>query len=48
MKLQYELGLMSKNDYEKQQTTLSTMQNSLNSLLADINKQYVSLMLYAD
>ena len=48
IKLQYDMGLLAKNDYEKQQTTLKAMQNSMNSLLADIHKQYISIMLYAE
>lgn len=48
MKLRYDLGDISKIDYEKQQNTLKTMENSLKSLLADLNKQYVSLMLYVN
>lgn len=46
LKKSYENGFVSKNDYIKQQTALKTMQNSLNSLLADLNKQYISMMLY--
>ena len=48
MELKLELGLISKNDYDNQLISLKTMQNSLTSLLADLDMQYSSLMLYVD
>ena len=48
LKLKYDLGSIPKNDYENQLISLDTMQNNLTSLLADVDMQYTSLMLYAD
>lgn len=48
LKIKYDLGLVAKNDYDKQLTALETMQNSFNSLLANVDIQYSSLMLYVD
>lgn len=48
LKIKYDLGLVPKNDYDTQATTLNTMENSLKSLFADIDMQYSSLMLYVE
>lgn len=48
LKIKYDLRLIAKNDYDNQIIALTTMQNSLNSLLADVEMQYAGLMLYVD
>jgi len=48
LKLKFDLGLIAKNDYDNQTVALKTMQNNLISLLADVDMQYTSLMLYVD
>lgn len=48
LKIKYDLRLIAKNDYDNQIIALATMQNSLNSLLADVEMQYAGLMLYVD
>jgi outer membrane protein TolC len=47
-KIKYDLGLISKLDYDKKEVGLSTMENSLNSAIADQNSLYANLMLYVD
>ena len=48
LKIKYDNDWIPKNDYENQLISLDTMQNNLTSLLADVDMQYTSLMLYAD
>lgn len=44
----YELGLISKNDFDKSDIELKTLQNKLNSSIADLNLLYSSLTMYSD
>lgn len=46
--VQYDLGLISKVDYEKKEIGLTTMQNKLNSTIADQNMTYANMTLYVD
>lgn len=46
--VQYDLGLISKVDYENKEIGLTTMQNKLNSTIADQNMMYANMMLYVD
>ncbi len=48
LKIKYDLGLVAKNDYAKQELVLKSMQNNLDSLLAATEIQYSSLMLYVN
>ncbi|MHB1395100.1 MAG: TolC family protein [Clostridia bacterium] len=41
-------GSISKNDYEKSQKSLDTIQNKLDSAIADMNLLYSSLTMYSD
>ena len=45
-KLKYDLGLISKIDYEKKEISLTTLQNQLNTAIASQNAAYASLMMY--
>lgn len=48
LKLQYDLGMVSRNTYEEKEISLKTMQNSLSSLISDMELQYSNLMLYSN
>lgn len=48
LKIKYDMGLVSKVDYEKQEMGLKTMQNKLNSAIVDQNTLYANLMQYVD
>ncbi|HYE82837.1 MAG TPA: hypothetical protein VEG39_11830 [Clostridia bacterium] len=47
-KLMFDQGLMAKNDYEKSEIQLKTLQNKLNTSIADLNLMYSSLTMYSD
>lgn len=48
LKISYDLGLVSKVDYENAEIRLKTMQNKMKSSIVDMNKLYIGLMLYVD
>jgi len=47
-KLMYEIGRLSKNDFEKSEIEFKTLQNKLNTAIADMNLLYSTLTMYSD